>query len=354
MSEIIIKIQQSGSDLLSKEQKNFNMYIERLKKLNEDLIYLEKQTQHVLVRVEGELMPLKQKMFDQARLLVLELDTQLEKLPKLTRKQRQRAIDILVEYALPLIVEHGKIDLIPLIEKYERQADLDNKRKQAQSDFKDEMRNIVRQMNLDLDVEQIETEYDFQMELAKAIAKQQEQDETQNQIENLKTDKQQEKEAKMKARERQISLSTKIIYKNLVKAFHPDKEPDEQKRIQKTERMQQINHAYQSDNLLLLLEIQNQYMNQASVQNFDNQELKNMNILLQRQIKDLKNKCDELQQNPYFTKDGINQVNADKRINSRIKETKRNINEMKYTISTIKIEAHLKDFILSYELENEY
>lgn len=48
----------------------------------------------------------------------------------------------------------------------------------------------------------------------------------------------------------------RALYRNLVAALHPDREPDPQQRERKTALMQRLNHAYQNDDLLALLELQ--------------------------------------------------------------------------------------------------
>ncbi|WP_226977721.1 J domain-containing protein [Xanthomonas sp. LMG 12461] len=48
----------------------------------------------------------------------------------------------------------------------------------------------------------------------------------------------------------------RALYRNLVAALHPDREPDPQQRERKTALMQRLNQAYQNDDLLALLELQ--------------------------------------------------------------------------------------------------
>jgi hypothetical protein len=83
-----------------------------------------------------------------------------------------------------------------------------------------------------------------------------------------------------------VKKTAKQIYLDLVRHFHPDKEPDEQKRAEKNEIMQQITAAYKADDHLRLLELQMNLL--ASRENmfaeFDNAQLKYFNKTLQQQV----------------------------------------------------------------------
>jgi len=54
----------------------------------------------------------------------------------------------------------------------------------------------------------------------------------------------------------QASQSVRAVYRQLVSALHPDREPDEQERTRKTVLMQRVNEAYAANRLLDLLQLQ--------------------------------------------------------------------------------------------------
>jgi len=54
----------------------------------------------------------------------------------------------------------------------------------------------------------------------------------------------------------QASQSVRAVYRQLVSALHPDREPDEQERLRKTALMQRVNQAYAANRLLDLLQLQ--------------------------------------------------------------------------------------------------
>lgn len=54
----------------------------------------------------------------------------------------------------------------------------------------------------------------------------------------------------------QATQSVRAVYRQLVSALHPDREPDEQERLRKTALMQRVNAAYAANRLLDLLQLQ--------------------------------------------------------------------------------------------------
>ncbi|RYF77353.1 MAG: J domain-containing protein [Comamonadaceae bacterium] len=54
----------------------------------------------------------------------------------------------------------------------------------------------------------------------------------------------------------QATQSVRAVYRQLVSALHPDREPDEQERLRKTALMQRVNEAYAANRLLDLLQLQ--------------------------------------------------------------------------------------------------
>lgn len=85
-----------------------------------------------------------------------------------------------------------------------------------------------------------------------------------------------------------VTQSVRDVYRRLVSALHPDREPDEALRREKTAMMQKINHAYATNDLLTLLEAQLQ-IEQAdtAAHRADAGRLKRYNQVLTEQIQQL-------------------------------------------------------------------
>ncbi|HEX8528940.1 MAG TPA: hypothetical protein VF646_02920, partial [Cytophagales bacterium] len=116
----LIKIGSGKDKTLSKEQKRFNNYINKLKKLREEIEKLETFNREIPLRIQRELGPLESEEVRLRKDLLLLLDTH-PLAPKLTKKQREKLSDIIREEAAALIRDYGQEDLKEL---HDRHADV--------------------------------------------------------------------------------------------------------------------------------------------------------------------------------------------------------------------------------------
>ena len=87
------------------------------------------------------------------------------------------------------------------------------------------------------------------------------------------------------------------LYLDLVKALHPDREPDEAEKARKTELMKQVTAAYEGNELLTLLRLQLElnHIDQSHLENLAEDQLKHYNKLLREQVRELDDKMYEQQ-----------------------------------------------------------
>lgn len=71
--------------------------------------------------------------------------------------------------------------------------------------------------------------------------------------EQAKLKRQQDKQAKA---EKLVNQSLKTVYLKIASIIHPDREPDEDKKVEKTELLQRANEAYEQEDLFFLLKLQ--------------------------------------------------------------------------------------------------
>jgi hypothetical protein len=347
-------------DALLKLQKIFNKHIKKIKELEQDISNLKALKIYIFNKVETELKPIEDKVAENEYILVNELCKQLDKIPKLNKKQLDKVRKIILEIACPLVFDYKKTDLIPLIEKHTHINNFEqyknDRNKMAQRQIKDMLDEAGITLEEDIDIDRIDDlEYIYKKIAAQLAQKNAENEEKELQKEENKTEKQKNKAIKQKEKERAINMPIKEIYKNLVKHFHPDKEPDEQKRIDKTNKMQQINEAYQSQNLLRLLELQYELHSKNAAESFDETEIKNINKLLKNQTDTLETEYYDALDSPDFQYNMFlangTQFFSDMLIKSAIKETKDVANLIKSTTKNLKDEAYLRSFINDYELD---
>lgn len=96
-------------------------------------------------------------------------------------------------------------------------------------------------------------------------------------------------EARMEAQRTELSQSIRAVYRKLASALHPDREPDDTERARKTALMQQVNQAYEKNDLLRLLELQLEleHIDQHALSGLNEARLSHYNQILQEQIDEL-------------------------------------------------------------------
>ncbi len=157
-----------------------------------------------------------------------------------------------------------------------------------------------------------------------------------------------------------VKKTTKQIYLDLVRHFHPDKEQDEQKRVEKTEIMKQITVAYEADDHLRLLELQ---MNLLAARNnafadFDNLQLKYFNQTLQKQVQELEQELffssPEGNGNLYAPFFSPNRAQMLKNIELKVRYSKKSLKGVRHNLSIIHDDKVFLGYIRAYEVEDSW
>ena len=104
-----------------------------------------------------------------------------------------------------------------------------------------------------------------------------------------KTAKQLQNELQQQQADALATKSLKQIYQRLIAHLHPDREPDEQERIKKTGLMQQVNDAYQTQDLMGLIQLQLHIgqQNKASLAQLADEQLHLYNLNLAKHSQQL-------------------------------------------------------------------
>lgn len=95
--------------------------------------------------------------------------------------------------------------------------------------------------------------------------------------------------ARHAAGEQRLSQSIRAVYRQMVSALHPDREPDDDERLRKTALMQRVNDAYARGDLLQLLELQLQleHIDAQHLAKLDAERRRHYLRILKRQLSEL-------------------------------------------------------------------
>ncbi|AWM33301.1 hypothetical protein [Hymenobacter nivis] len=302
----LVHIQSPSADdaPLSKAQKEFNRLTKRIAKLEKDVQEFREAATRLRQRVQNEYRPLQTQHNAVRADLVRLFDRALETY-KLTKGERRKIVDLLLDGCYDL-VERGHPDLQPIFDKHapppasaEEEVEEERQTSEAMKKLFAMRFGIVFDPAVD-----VSTQEKFRAYVDEKMAAQQVEYEAAQQGQEArratrkKSPKQQAAEAKKLAEEQRITKSVRSLYMDLVKALHPDLEPDEAEKARKTALLQQVTAAYEANELLTLLRLQLEleHIDQSHLENLAEDQLRHYNKLLREQASDLDDALYEEQQ----------------------------------------------------------
>ena len=284
---------------LTKEQKRFNQLVHRIKKLRQDIEDCDK----IWALLHQTYLPLfieaqtKVATFTRQMLLALHESPWRKSLSK---KLRTRLSDIMCQELYRLLGTKPFAEdavLQALYEEYDpKNLSFEEARDEADQWSRAVAADMARNMfgvNLkpeDIDDEEKVREHfekmrqDIEADIAAKEAAS-----AARKASRKKSAKQLEAEARQMEAESALKKTTRQIYLDLVKHYHPDREQDETLRMQKNEWMKQITAAYEAGDQLKLLELQMTLLSERGnvFADFDETHLKHFNKSLQDQSREL-------------------------------------------------------------------
>jgi hypothetical protein len=279
----------------SKEQKRFNAHLATIKKLKIQ-IETAKERALELGKIGSEkIRPAQKKMFDALKKFLLYFEESPHQ-NVLKKKQREKYINILLELSGLYLSFDSADERMKAIYDAHAPTEFENEKVETIEFAKQTLVDILNaQLGTDFtidDIENLDDPFSNPKVIEKIAAFKEREKNAAKQPDTKqkgKTEKQIAKENQKKAAEKVVSKTTKQIYLDLVKNFHPDTELDEARKQEKTEIMQQITAAYHDDDYIKLLELQMSLLQdrENAVLNFTEPQLKHLNDALKNQISEL-------------------------------------------------------------------
>ena len=298
-----IPIHIAASDgVLSKGQKTFNSQIQQIEKLRIQLAAWDATTTAYHEKYTRELAPLVTAAMELQASLMYCLDS-VSGDKGLSKTERKILGEIITELAAQLLVDRDDAEIKSIYNKYS-QSDYDSQEAAnlqgmksmledvfgfdlGEDDGSDSPEEILRRAHVQFEEEQARHQAErHEWEARRAKSKK-------------KSARQLEKEAQAEADAKQINQSIRDVYRKLVSALHPDRETDSQERERKTLLMQRVNHAYDKQNLLQLLELQLEleHIDRIAIARIDEDRLRHYNTILKGQIAELKHELTRVESN---------------------------------------------------------
>lgn len=272
---------------LSKGQRAFNALVKRIEASRESLAEWQAVVLSCDLKVASDYAPLLRAFRGLQAEMVRVLDRSLAR-KGLTAAERRVVQALICEVAAHLIIDTADETIKEIYNKHS-DADFDAE----EADAVDGMKATIESLfGVDLaDAADLNSPEALLAQLEAQMENQhlREVAEHDPRGQRKKTVKQLAREEKIKAEEAQTSLSIREVYRKLVSALHPDREPDPEERKRKTALMQRVNQAYARKDLLQLLELQLELeqIDAQSIAGLSEDRLQYFNKILRDQLLEL-------------------------------------------------------------------
>jgi hypothetical protein len=351
---------------LSKEQKRFNTLVKKIKALRAQIPQVKALDLELRQLGDKRIVPSEKNYISAFREWVFALHNSSFK-SKLSKKEQGKFAGIMQEEITVLLQHeflHEDQELHSLFSEYEDDGrsfeELEAEKEQIKKRMATQMMKDM--FGLDIEPDDIDNPEKMQEKIAEKRAEfeAEAQARTEEKNNRKKSESALAAEAKREEAALAVKKTTRQIYFDLVRHFHPDKEPDETLRAEKTELMKQITGAYDADDHLQLLELQMTMLTDREnvFADFDDAQLKYFNASLQQQAQELEEEIyfssPEGNGNRYAMFYDRDLASILRNIERHVQKQKNAIKQTKKNIELIREERNFKDFVKSYEFEDDF
>ncbi|CAG4993142.1 hypothetical protein DYBT9275_01111 [Dyadobacter sp. CECT 9275] len=331
---------------LNKKQQEFNTLIDTIEKTEATIADLHRAFSHLLQRADQELKPLTAE-YQTHRVEVVRIMESAYKSDLLRKAYLTKLAYLISENSLDLI-RQGVEELIPVFDQYNDisyeallKQPLESNEETAEEIQEDLPQNSKTAFQDPSNFYEWDEEEQLRWKTEKRRMQAEEQKEAARQIlDRHKT-----------------SRAVRSIYLDLVKAYHPDLERDENEKLKKTALIQEITAAYQKNNLLELLKMQivTDHSAEVTLENLTKNELTYYNKALKQQLEYLDNEKVLIQNQLaglcHIPPQHIQSFNiADIQFNSIVNQAKSEIKNIKHIITVWKDITRLKAYLKTYQI----
>ncbi len=344
---------------LSKAQKEFNRLTKKIGDLEEELGAFRAAATTLHQRIQTEYVPLLTD-YNQQRANLLRVFDRAHDRPETTKSEKRKLVDLIINLAYDLIEKQGMDELKPIFDKYDKDgfdkttAEADGQISEAMKDMVSSMYGITFDENADVSTQEKFMAYvEAQMQAKQAGERADKPKEK-----KPKSAKQQAREAKKQLEERNITKAVRTLYMDLVKAFHPDREPDETEKARKTEIMQRVTEAYEKSDLLALLRLQLEFnrIDQQHLETLADDQLRYYNKILKQQADELSGELFGLQnqlsamlgKSPMLVGSA---ATLELSFNGDVRALKKSVKDLKRDIKDLSDSAVLRAWLKSYQIQ---
>jgi hypothetical protein len=289
----LIQIKTENSAVLTKLQKQFNNSIQKIDFLKSKIGYVKKEIDQIQVKITSEILPLEKKLIEVQVKEIIYLDALFQQ--KIFKKRDNDTLsEMIFERTTEFISRTESPELEDIFTRHNDGISFEEANEEASKKASETLKesfSSIFGMKFDDDADLSDPEK-FQEYIDQQVAADEAEYEARK-ANKKKTAKQIEKEEKQRQEAKNLNKTSRQIYMELVKAFHPDREKDELEKERKTLLMHRITEANEKDDLFELLRLRLELLG-TDFEHSNDESLKYYVKLLKQQVAELEQEIAEL------------------------------------------------------------
>jgi hypothetical protein len=346
-----------------KAQQSFRKLVANIERKREELRQWQAFQQRYNQRVTTEFEPVRSELLQQQRqmaVLIDELLSQRSQSRRLSRAERAKLRDLLMSLLDALSAQGHDEALAALREKHTSPSAKKDQR--LEMEFTESL--LTDFLGLEVDENHGASSVEELLDHAHRKMRQRDRSQRANERESGRRAKRSAAEDAVRAKREQaageVSQSLRDVFRKLVSALHPDREPDPSERARKNQLMQRVNQAYDAKDLLTLLglQLEIEQIDAAHLSSTSAERLAHYNQILREQLTRLEAELESVIE-PYrelmgrWSGRALTVADVDRKLTMDITQLHEAVRQLTQDLVIFRDPAQLRARLREYDLTDE-
>lgn len=346
-----------------KAQQRFRKLVANIERKREELRQWQAYQQRYNQRITTEVEPVRLELLQQQRqmaVLIDELLSQRGQSRRLSRLERAKLQDILMTL-LDAVLSQGDDEALAVLRvKHTRHSAKEDQR--LEMELTESL--LTEVLGLEVDENHGASSVEELLDHAHRKAQQRARFHRVDEHESGRRAKRSEAEDAVRAKREQaakeVNQSLRDVFRKLVSALHPDREPDSTERVRKNQLMQRVNQAYEANDLLTLLglQLEIEQIDATHLSSTSAERLAHYNQILREQLTRLEAELESIVE-PYrelmglWSGRALTVAEVDRKLTMDITQLREALRQLTQDLVAFRNPVQLRARLSQYDLEDE-
>jgi hypothetical protein len=346
-----------------KAQQRFRKLVANIERKREELRQWQAYEQRYNQRVTSEFEPVRLELLQQQRQMAVLIDELLSRRGqsrRLSRLERAKLRDMLMTLLDAVLSQGDDEALAVLREKHTRHSAKEDQR--LEMELTESLLTDVLGLEVDENhgASSVEELLDHAHRKAQQRARFHRVDEHESGRRAKHNDAEDAARAKREQAAKEVNQSLRDVFRKLVSALHPDREPDSTERARKNQLMQRVNQAYEVNDLLTLLglQLEIEQIDATHLSSTSAERLAHYNQILREQLTRLEAELESIVE-PYrelmglWSGRALTVAEVDRKLTMDITQLREALRQLTHDLVAFRNPVQLRARLRQYDLDDE-